>query len=77
MSDIGLKNSRGNMGFQILNVGQIFMEKSQKNAQKAFNSLILILKSRCVINATAAPLMMESKTTLAVVTCTSFMANSL
>ena len=30
MSDIGLKNSRGNMGFQILNVGQIFMEKSQK-----------------------------------------------
>ena len=66
------------MGFQILNVGQIFMEKSQKKKRpKAFNSLILILKSRCVINATAAPLMMESKTTLAVVTCTSFMANSL
>ena len=33
MSDIGLKNSRGNMGFQILNVGQIFMEKL-KNAQR-------------------------------------------
>ena len=43
MSDIGLKNSRGNMGFQILNVGQIFMEKSQKRP-KAFNFLILILK---------------------------------
>ena len=43
MSDIGLKNSRGNMGFQILNVGQIFMENLKKRP-KAFNSLILILK---------------------------------
>ena len=63
--------------FQVLNVTQIFVEKSQKNAQKAFNFLIQILKNRCVINATAAPLIREIKTTLAVVTCTSFMANSL
>ena len=30
MSDIEVKNSRENMGVQVLNVGQIFIEKCQK-----------------------------------------------
>ena len=35
MSDIEVKNSRENMGVQVLNVGQIFIEKCQKkNAQR-------------------------------------------
>ena len=34
MSDIGVKNSRENVGVQVLNVGQIFIEKCQKNAQR-------------------------------------------
>ena len=33
MSDIGVKNSRENMGVQVLNVGQIFIEK-MGSAQK-------------------------------------------
>ena len=77
MSDIEVKNSRENMGVQVLNVGQIFIEKMPKKRPKAFNFLIQISKNRCVINATAAPLIREIKTTLAVVTCTSFMVSSL
>ena len=46
--------------------------KNAKKRPKAFNFLIQISKNRCVINATAAPLIREIKTTLAVVTCTSF-----
>ena len=72
----GTKEFRKIWGFQVLNVTQIFVEKLKKRP-KAFNFLIQILKNRCVINATAAPLIREIKTTLAVVTCTSFMANSL
>ena len=34
MSDIGVKNSRENVGVQVLNVGQIFIEKMPKNAQR-------------------------------------------
>ena len=34
MSDIGVKNPRKIWGFQILNVGQIFVEKSQKKTQR-------------------------------------------
>ena len=35
MSDIGVKNSRENVGVQVLNVGQIFTEKMpKKNAQR-------------------------------------------
>ena len=36
MSDIGVKNLGKIWGFQILNVGQILIEKSQKRP-KAFN----------------------------------------
>ena len=39
MSDIGKKNPRENMGFQILNVGQIFIEKCQKKTPKRRLSL--------------------------------------
>ena len=44
MSDIGVKNSRENVGVQVLNVGQIFIEKCQKKRPKAFNFLIQISK---------------------------------
>ena len=37
MSDIEVKNSRENMGVQVLNVGQIFIEKMPKKRPKAFN----------------------------------------
>ena len=54
----------------------------RKKAQKKKTQRRLIFnsdfkKNRCVINATAAPLMRESKTTFAVAICTSFMADSL
>ena len=79
MSDIGLKNSRENMEGSSFEYRTNFHRKNtkKKNAQKAFKSVIQFSKNRCVINATAAPLIREIKTTLAVVTCTSFMANSL
>ena len=77
MSDIGLKILGKIWRVQVLNIGQIFIEKCQKKRPKAFKSVIQFSKNRCVINATAAPLIREIKTTLAVVTCTSFMANSL
>ena len=76
MSDIGVKNL-GKMWGSSFECRTNFHRKNAKKRPKAFNFLIQILKNRCVNNATAAPLMMESKTTLAVVTCTSFMANSL
>ena len=46
MSDIGVKNSRENVGGQVLNVGQIFIEKmpKKKNAQRRLFFLIQILK---------------------------------
>ena len=34
MSDIGVKNSRENVGGQVLNVGQIFIEKMPKKTPK-------------------------------------------
>ena len=78
MSDIGVKNSRKKCGGSSFECRTNFHRKMQKkNAQRRliFNSDFK--KIDVFNNATAAPLMMESKTTLAVVTCTSFMANSL
>ena len=78
MSDIGVKNSRGNMRVSNFECRTDFYGKNPKKKRpKAFNFLVQILKNRSVNNATAAPLIREIKTTLAVVTCTSFMANSL
>ena len=77
MSDIGVKNPRENMGFSNFECRTNFHRKMPKKRPKAFKSVIQFSKNRCVINATAAPLIREIKTTLAVVTCTSFMANSL
>ena len=77
MSDIGLKNSRENMEGSSFEYRTNFHRKNAKKRPKAFKSVIQFSKNRCVINATAAPLIREIKTTLAVVTCTSFMANSL
>ena len=67
MSDIGLKILGKIWRVQVLNIGQIFIEKCKKRP-KAFKSVIQFSKNRCVINATAAPLIREIKTTLAVVT---------
>ena len=44
MSDIGLKNSRENMEVQVLNIGQIFIEKCKKKRPKAFKSVIQFSK---------------------------------
>ena len=65
------------MGFSSFECNTNFCRKKLKKRPKRRLILIQILKNRCVINATAAPLIREIKTTLAVVTCTSFMANSL
>ena len=46
MSDIGLKNSREEKIWrvQVLNIGQIFIEKNKKKRPKAFKSVIQFSK---------------------------------
>ena len=61
MSDIGVKISRKNMRASNFECRTNFHRKNAKKRPKAFNFLIEISKNRCVINATAAPLIREIK----------------
>ena len=60
MSDIGLKNSRENMEGSSFEYRTNFHRKNAKKKRpKAFKSVIQFSKNRCVINATAAPLIRD------------------